>query len=37
MKQIVLASALLLELDQLRDTMHRIKLSGGGAGMGTAR
>ena len=26
-----------IELDQLRDTMHRIKLSGGGAGMGTAR
>jgi DNA-binding beta-propeller fold protein YncE len=26
-----------IELDQLRDTGHRIKLSGGGAGMGTAR
>ena len=26
-----------IELDQLRDTWHRIKLSGGGAGMGTAR
>jgi DNA-binding beta-propeller fold protein YncE len=26
-----------IELDQLRDTLHRIKLSGGGAGMGTAR
>jgi DNA-binding beta-propeller fold protein YncE len=26
-----------IELDQLRDTFHRIKLSGGGAGLGTAR
>jgi DNA-binding beta-propeller fold protein YncE len=26
-----------IELDQLRDTWHRIKLSGGGAGIGTAR
>lgn len=26
-----------IELDQLRDTLHRIKLSGGGAGLGTAR
>jgi len=26
-----------IELDQLRDTWHRIKLPGGGAGMGTAR
>ena len=26
-----------IELDQLRDTWHRIKLSGGGAGLGTAR
>ena len=26
-----------IELDQLRDTFHRIKLSGGGAAMGTAR
>ena len=26
-----------IEFDQLRDTWHRIKLSGGGAGMGTAR
>jgi DNA-binding beta-propeller fold protein YncE len=26
-----------IEFDQLRDTMHRIKLSGGGAGIGTAR
>ena len=26
-----------IELDQLRDTLHRIKLSGGGAGIGTAR
>ena len=26
-----------IELDQLRDTWHRIKLSGGGAGFGTAR
>jgi DNA-binding beta-propeller fold protein YncE len=26
-----------IELDQLRDTWHRIKLSGGGAAMGTAR
>lgn len=26
-----------IELDQLRDTYHRIKLSGGGAGLGTAR
>ena len=26
-----------IELDQLRDTLHRVKLSGGGAGMGTAR
>ncbi len=26
-----------IELDQLRDTYHRIKLSGGGAAMGTAR
>jgi len=26
-----------IEFDQLRDTGHRIKLSGGGAGMGTAR
>lgn len=26
-----------IELDQLRDTMHRIKLSGGGAAFGTAR
>jgi DNA-binding beta-propeller fold protein YncE len=26
-----------IEFDQLRDTLHRIKLSGGGAGLGTAR
>lgn len=26
-----------IELDQLRDTLHRVKLSGGGAGLGTAR
>ena len=26
-----------IEFDQLRDTMHRIKLSGGGAALGTAR
>ena len=26
-----------IEFDQLRDTWHRIKLSGGGAGIGTAR
>ena len=26
-----------IEFDQLRDTWHRIKLSGGGAGLGTAR
>jgi len=26
-----------IELDQLRDTFHRIKLSGGGAALGTAR
>ena len=26
-----------IEFDQLRDTMHRIKLPGGGAGVGTAR
>jgi DNA-binding beta-propeller fold protein YncE len=26
-----------IELDQLRDTFHRIKLSGGGAGLGSAR
>ena len=26
-----------IELDQLRDSMHRIKLSGGGAALGTAR
>ena len=26
-----------IEFDQLRDTWHRIKLSGGGAALGTAR
>jgi hypothetical protein len=26
-----------IELDQLRDTWHRIKVSGGAAGIGTAR